>query len=131
MTAARVPANRGGLYTTGRRDGGGSGRPSDEAEVVVQDVEEAIPLMDQSKAWLREEGRQQSTASTEPMLTIYKLLRGMCIRLESTWLPYSDVRRGAEAQGITNEQLDKCLRTYERLDTLMVAGDGDMIKVIG
>jgi len=97
----------------------------------VQDVEEAIPLMDQSKAWLREEGRQQSTASTEPMLTIYKLLRGMCIRLESTWLPYSDVRRGAEAQGITNEQLDKCLRTYERLDTLMVAGDGDMIKVIG
>ena len=97
--------------------------------VAQQDVEEAIRLMDQSKASLREE-RQQSTASTDPVSAIYRLIRDMCIRLESTTLAYNEVLRRVVAHGFTNEQLNECLETYERLDILQLAANRSSIKMI-
>ena len=97
-------------------------------EVDISDVEEAIRLIDVSKASVTEYG---GSKTRDPTSVIFDDIRSMSMRAGgemTSVLHYQDIKDRIIRKGFTEEQLQKCIEYYERIDIWMRISGGDKLK---
>ncbi|KAI9782176.1 MAG: Mcm2-7 hexameric complex component [Peltula sp. TS41687] len=99
------------------------------AQVAMEDVDEALRLMDVSKASLAEEGNPRRR-DFNPSSKIFHLLRGVATAMRTSELSMRLATERARAKGFTDDQLQKAVSEYAELDVWQLAGEGTRLVFI-
>ncbi|KAJ3118337.1 Mcm2-7 hexameric complex component [Nowakowskiella sp. JEL0407] len=97
------------------------------AEVDTPDVDEALRLMDVSKASLLVRDRMK----VDPKSAIFEIIRDMSRRADGSLMlevPYNKIYSRVITNGFTDNQLEACIRDYSKDDIWMV--DGNRSKLV-
>lgn len=101
--------------------------------VIFGDVDEALRLMEASKASLYEKSADAEMLDATATSKIYKIVRDLANsdgeRFVSRW-PMAVVRERVLAKGFTDDQLAECLREYAALGVWQTYRDGSRLAFI-
>lgn len=97
-------------------------------EVVTQDVDEALRLIEVSKASLYDSETSTGTDTTTSS-KIYRIIRAAADR--NNEVAMRTVRERVLAKGFTEDSLAKCVEEYESLDVWQVSENGTRLVFIG
>jgi DNA replication licensing factor MCM7 len=97
-------------------------------EVVTQDVDEALRLIEVSKASLYDNETSTGTDTTTSS-KIYRIIRAAAGR--NGEVPMRTVRERVLAKGFTEDSLVKCVEEYESLDVWQISENGTRLVFIG
>ena len=99
--------------------------------VVVEqpDVDEAIHLMHMSKASLLD--RSQDRQAHDPVSAIYTTIRDLDVAADNKGVvSYDEALQRVLHKGYTQEDMERCLEEYERLDVWLVSSDRRTITIV-
>jgi len=84
-------------------------------EVCQSDVDEALRLMQMSKASLLDEEAGRKRAHADPVSAVYSAIRDHVLRSNAEEVPYEQLLAIARSGGFNKEVLDVCLDEYAGL----------------
>ncbi len=99
-------------------------------EVTIADAEEALRLIEVSKASITETGRVER----DPISVIFEEAKGMSVGGDGSMasrISVADIRERIVRKGYSEELLDECIEKYEGLNVWMRAGGGDELMWMG
>ncbi|MDP2436577.1 MAG: AAA family ATPase [archaeon] len=96
------------------------------------DVDEAMRLMEMSKASLDDPSSQEARREENPTTGIYSIIREIAAKsLAQSASYHSEILPRVLAVGYTQDQLEQCLTVYEQIDVWHVSRDRSTIQFVG
>lgn len=101
--------------------------------VSRDDVDEAIRLIDSSQSSLEDERMKAASQNqkTDPLSTIYDIVRNTAMQLDQITLTYHDLLPRILAKGYTEDQFNRCLDEYEKYEVWKVSSDRQSLTFVG